>query len=147
MELTKGARGNSKIYVWFLALLLIACQGIQVIEPEERISLLDGGPHNGTWESSDVILKFQYVNEPGLITMNIDGDAKGKYDQLTVWVFFLDAGGKVLQTRTVFNTGYLAQTPSERPRKGTTEIAFEVPLETRNLSFRSNVKPYSFGRP
>ena len=147
MELTKGVRGNSKIYVWFLALLLIACQGIQVIEPEKPISLLDGGPHNGTWESSDVILKFQYVNEPGLITMNIDGDAKGKYDQLTVWVFFLDAEGKVLQTRTVFNTGYLAQTPSERPRKGNTEIAFEVPLETRNLSFRSNVKPYSFGRP
>ena len=31
MELTKGARGNSKIYVWFLALLLIACQGIQAV--------------------------------------------------------------------------------------------------------------------
>lgn len=147
MESKENVWADSKIYIWFLALLLIACQGVQVIEPEARISLLDSGPHAGTWESSDVILKYQYVNEPGLITMNIDGEAKGKYDQLTVWVFFLDAEGKVLQSRTVFNTGYLAQTPSERPRKGSTEISFEVPMETKKLAFRSNVKPYSFGRP
>jgi hypothetical protein len=132
MELKKVTRGGSKICIWFLAILVIACQGVQVIEPEERISLLDGGPHDGTWESSDIILKYQYVNQP---------------DQLTVWVFFLDAQGKILQTRTVFNTGYLAQTPSERPRKGSTEITFEVPMETNHLAFQSAVKPYSFGRP
>jgi hypothetical protein len=147
MELKKGTRADSKIHIWFLAILLIACQGVQVIEPEARISLLDGGPHAGTWESSDVSLRYQYVNEPGLIKMDIQGEAKGKYDQLTVWVFFLDTQGKVLQTRTVFNTGYLAQTPSERPRKGSTEITFEVPMETHQLAFRSDVKPYSFGRP
>ena len=147
MELRRIIRRNAKIYIWLLALLLIACAGIQVIEPEARISLLGGGPHAGTWESSDVILKYQYVNEPGLITMNIDGEAKGKYDQLTVWVFFLDAQGKVLQSRTAVNTGYLAQTPSERPRKGNTRITFEVPMETQQMAFRSNVKPYSFGRP
>lgn len=128
-------------------ILLIACQGVQVIDAEERIPLLGGGPHAGTWESSDVRLKFEYVNEPGLITMNIDGAAKGKYDQLIVWIFFVDAEGKVLQTRTVFNTGYLAQTPSDRPRQGSTKITFEVPMETKQLAFRSNVKPYSFGRP
>jgi hypothetical protein len=147
MELKKVTRGGSKICIWFLAILVIACQGVQVIEPKERISLLDGGPHDGTWESSDIILKYQYVNQPGLIKLNVQGEAKGKYDQLTVWVFFLDAQGKILQTRTVFNTGYLAQTPSERPRKGSTEITFEVPMETNHLAFQSAVKPYSFGRP
>lgn len=147
MELKKGVWGEANIYIWFLALLLIACQGVQVIEAEDRISLLDGGPHAGSWESSDVILNYKYVKEPGLITMNIQGEAKGKYDQLTVWVFFLDAQGQILQTRTVFNTGYIAQSPSERPRQGSTEITFEVPMETNHLAFRSNVKPYSFGRP
>ena len=147
MELKSIVREDAKLCIWILAFLLIACASVQVIEPEARIALMGGGPHAGTWESSDVILKYEYVNEPGLITMIIDGKAKGKYDQLTVWVFFLNAEGKVLQSRTVFNTGYLAQTPAERPRKGSTKITFEVPMETQKLAFRSNVKPYSFGRP
>ena len=147
MQLKRSITRESKICIFLLVILLFACQGVQVIEPEARISLLDSGPHAGTWESSDVILKYQYVNEPGLIKMNIQAQAKGKYDQLTVWVFFLDAEGKVLQTRTAINTGYLVQTPSERPRKGNTKITFEVPMETKKLAFRSNVKPYSFGRP
>ena len=147
MKFEKTAREHVKIYIWFLAFLLIACAGVQVIEPEARISLRGGGPHTETWESSDVILKYEYVNEPGLITMIIDGKAKGKYDRLTVWVFFLDAEGKVLQSRTVFNTGYLAQAPTDRPREGSTKITFEVPMETKKLAFRSDTKPYSFGRP
>jgi hypothetical protein len=147
MELKKSVWKDANIYIWFLALLLIACQGVQVIEAEDRISLFDGGPHTGSWESSDVILKYEYIREPGLISMKVQGEAKGKYDQLTVWVFFLDTQGQILQTRTVFNTGYIAQTPSERPRKESTEITFEVPMETNHLAFRSNVKPYSFGRP
>ncbi len=147
MKLKNTVWGEAKLCIWLLALLMIACAGVQVIEPEARISLLGGGPHTGMWESSDVRLNYEYVNEPGLITMNIQGEARGKYDQLTVWVFFLDAEGKVLQSRTVFNTGYLAQTPTERPRKGGTKITFEIPMETKKLAFRSDVKPYSFGRP
>lgn len=147
MEFAKKIREEFKICILLLTILLIACASVQVIEPEVRITLLGGGPHAGSWESKDVILKYEYLNEPGLITMNIQGEAKSKYDQLTVWVFFLDAEGKVLQSRTAFNTGYLAQTPSERPCKGSTKITFEVPMETQKLAFRSNVKPYSFGRP
>ena len=147
MELNKVTAGGFKICIWLLVILVIACQGIQTIEPKERISLLDGGPHSGTWESSDVVLAYQYVNQTGKIKLAIQGKAKGKYDQLSVWVLFLDSQGKILETRTVFNTGYLAQTPTERPRKGSIEKTFEVSVETNHLAFQSAVKAYSFGRP
>lgn len=147
MEPKKGVRGDFKICVWLLAILLIACQGVQTVDPKERISMLEGGPHAGTWESSDVVLEYQYVNQPGKIKLDIQGKAKRKYDQLSIWVLFLDAQGKILETRTVFNSGYLAQTPTERPRKGSIEKTFEVPVETNHLAFQSAVKPYSFGRP
>jgi hypothetical protein len=147
MQLEKAPTGGSKLCIWFLAILLIACQGVQTVEPRELISLLEGGPHAGTWESSDVVLTYQYVNQPGKIKLDIQGKAKRKYDQLSVWVLFLDAQGKTLETRTVFNTGYLAQTPSERPREGSIEKTFEVPMETNHLAFQSAAKAYSFGRP
>ncbi len=147
MELKRLIMGAFINCLLFLSILLIACQGVQTVEPQERISLLQGGPHAGTWESSDVVLEYQYVNQPGIIKLSIQGETKRKYDQLSVWVLFLDAQGKILETKTVFNSGYLAQTPSERQRKDSIEKTFDVPVETNHLAFQSLLKLYTFGRP
>ena len=91
----------------FLLFLLVSCQGVQTtVAPENRIALLQDGPHNGSWESIDVFIEYQYVKQPGTFKLNLGGHAKRGYDQLSVWVLFLDAQGKILDTKSVFNSGF-----------------------------------------
>ena len=66
----------------FFSILLIACQGVQrTVAPEDRISLRQGGPHTGNWESK---VKTQV-----------------QYDGIKVHVLFVDPEGKVLVRKEV----------------------------------------------
>ena len=119
----------------FFLFLLIACQGMQTtIAPENRIALLQGGPYNGSWESIDVFIEYQYIKQPGTFKLNLGGHAKRGYDQLSVWVLFLDAQGKILDTKSVFNSGLLQK--SARGRGGI-ERTFEIPMGTTQFAFQS----------
>ncbi|MCP4256221.1 MAG: hypothetical protein GY774_01685, partial [Planctomycetes bacterium] len=95
MELKKANMGAFKYSLLILSILLIACQGPQRVAPQDRIALSQGGPHAGSWESKDVFLEYQYVRQPGIIKLGIRAKAKRKYDQLSVWVSFLDTEGKI----------------------------------------------------
>ena len=131
-----------KYCLLFLSILLIACQGLQRVAPKDRIALLQGGPHAGSWESIDVFLEYQYVRQPGIIKLSIRGNAKQKYDQLSIWVLFLDTEGNILETKSVFNSGY-RQGPSRKRRYiGSIEKTFEMPKQTNHLAFRSLLEPY-----
>jgi hypothetical protein len=119
----------------FFLFLLIACQGVQTtIAPENRIALLQGGPYNGSWESIDVFIEYQYIKQPGTFKLNLGGHAKRGYDQLSVWVLFLDAQGKILDTKSVFNSGLLQK--SARGRGGI-ERTIEIPIGTTQFAFQS----------
>ena len=139
MESKKGIMGAFISCILFLSILLIACQGIQRIEPKDRTSLLQSGPHAGTWESIDVFIEYQYVNQPGIIKLNIQAKAKRLYDKLEIWVSFCDAEGKILETKSVYNSGHLTRPLEERPRKVSIGKTFEVPLETNCLMFQSKL--------
>ena len=141
MELKKVTMRAVISSILFLSTLLIACQGIQRVEAKDRTSLLQGSPHAGTWESIDVFLKYQYVNQPGIIKLNIQGKAKRLYDQLEIWLFFCEAEGKILETKSVYNSGYLTRPLTERQRKVSIEKTFEMPLETNYLAFQSRLGP------
>jgi hypothetical protein len=138
MKLKKSiAEGMISCLVFFL-FVLAACQGIQTtIAPENRIALLQGGPHTGSWESIDVFLEYQYAKQPGTIKLNIGGHAKRKYDQLSVWVRFLDAQGKILETKSVYNSGFRQKLTS---RQGRIEKTFELPMGTTQFAFQSTLK-------
>jgi len=91
----------------FFSMVLATCQGLQTtVAAQDRIPLLQGGPHTGSWESNDVSLEYQYVAQQGTFKLNIGGEAKRKYDQLSVWIKFFDAQGQVLETKSVFNSGF-----------------------------------------
>jgi len=130
-----------------LSILLIAFQsscvgpGQMTVAPERRIPLLKDTPHEGSWESSDVALEYQYVEQTGVIQLSVTGKAKRKFDQLTVWVLFLDAQGKVLETKSIYNSGFRTVDKATKREKGTIEKTFKMPLETTNIAFRSSVKP------
>ncbi len=147
MKLKKVIMGAFISCILFLSILLIACQGIQRVETKDSTSLLQGGPHTGTWESIDVFLEYQYVNQADIIELNIQGKAKRLYEELEIWLSFCEAGGKILETRSVYNSGYLIKQLSERPRKVSIEKTFEMPLETNHLAFQSRLVTIIDSRP
>ena len=147
MELKKAARGAFKCGLLSVSILLIACQGLQVVEPQDRIALLQGGPHAGSWESNDVFLEYQYVWQSGKIELSFSGNAKRGYDQLLVWVLFLDTEGKILETKSGFNSGYRQGSSGKRWYLGSVEKMFELPQQTTHLAFRSWLDLYKGSPP
>ena len=107
MKLKNYKAGGIIRCLLFFSMVLATCQGLQTtVAAQDRIPLLQGGPHAGSWESNDVSLEYQYVAQEGSFKLNIGGNAKRKYDQLSVWIKFFDAQGKVLETKSVFNSGF-----------------------------------------
>ena len=147
MELKKIIMGAFISCILFLSILFIACQSIQRVETKVSTSLLQGGPHTGTWESIDVFLEYQYVNQAGIIELNIQGKAKCLYEEFQIWLSFCEAGGKILETKSVYNSGYLTEPLDERPRKISIEKTFEIPLETNHLAFQSRLVTIIDSRP
>ena len=121
-----------KYGVWFLTLSLLACQGLQrTVAPEDRISLLQGGPHTGIWESKAILLEYQYDNLSGELKLNVRVKVKTevRYDGIKVYLLFVDAQGSVLERKEV--AVYRLDT------------TFEIPSETTFISFQAN----TFRRP
>lgn len=122
----------------FFSMVLAICQGLQTtVAAQKRIPLLQGGPHTGSWESNDVFLEYQYVAQEGTFKLNIGGKAKRKYDQLTVWIKFFDEQGKVLETKSVFNSGFRRKLSRG---KDTIEKTFKIPTNSTQFTFQSMLK-------
>jgi hypothetical protein len=111
------------------------------VAPEKRIPLIKDTPHKGSWESSDVTLEYQYVEQNDVIQLSVAGEAKRGYDQLMVWVKFVDAEGKILETKSIYNSGFRSGSSGERPRKGRIEKTFEMPPGTTDIAFQSSLQP------
>lgn len=117
---------------------LSGCVGSQMmVAPEDSISLVQGGPQTGSWESNDVLLNYQYVYQPGALKLNFSGGAKRGYDQLAIWIRFFDAQGKLLETKSVFNSGFRQKFSSVR---GSNQKIFDIPMESTQFSFQSMLK-------
>ena len=132
MELMRVIVGAFKNCLLFLSILLIACQGMQrTVAPEDRISLHQGGPHTGTWESNTIFLEYQYNKLAGEFKLSVQVKVKTKvrYDGFKVYVLFVDAGGRVLVRKEV--AVYRL------------DNTFEIPPETTFISFNA----YTFRRP
>jgi hypothetical protein len=122
----------------FISMVLVTCQGLQTtVAAKDLIPLQQGGPHAGSWESSDVFLEYQYVSQQNTFKLNIGGKAKRKYDQLSVWIKFFDAQGKALEKESVFNSGFRQKLPRGKDR---IEKTFEIPMGSIQFGFQSMLK-------
>ena len=104
MELMRVIVGAFKSCLLFLSILLIACQGMQrTVAPEDRISLRQGGPHTGIWESNTIFLEYQYYKLAGEFKLSVQVKVKTKvrYDGFKVYVLFVGAEGRVLERKEV----------------------------------------------
>ena len=134
--------------LWLIIILLMASQGRLVnaqgtVAENNRIALSQDASNDGTWESNDVSLDYSYVRQAGKITITFDGRAKAKYDQLIVRVAFIDAQGKILDRKTVYNSGFRGElSRSKKYRKKRFEKSFDIPPQATHMAFQSLLKPY-----
>jgi hypothetical protein len=108
-----------------------ACQGLQkTVSPEDRISLLDGGPHSGDWESRTMRLEYQYYKDAGelKLSLRIKIKDRARYAGYSVWVLFADAQGNILEERSI----------------GSWENTLKIPPQTVYLSFRTYLEPHVY---
>ena len=148
MKSNKLSTDAFKTLLLFLIILIFASQNscstsrIITVAPENRIPLIQDTPQEGTWESGDVFLEYEFVKEEGTVGLIIDGRTKRRLDQIAVWVLFLDKEGRLLEKETVYNSGFRTKRTKARRIEGTIERAFEVPPETHYLAFQSKQEPY-----
>ena len=109
-------------------LTLTACQGMErMVKPEDRISLQEGGPHSGNWESKTMSLDYQYAKQSDEIKLSARPTVKTKasYAGFKVWVLFVDSQGKIIEEKSI-DSG---------------QNTFKIPPETTELSFRTFLEP------
>ena len=99
--------------------LCIACAGINPLSPgawvaeEDRIPLMDGGPHKGTWKTRDLSVHYEYQEAaPSLQVKGVVELANYipmGYDSLEyfhLYIHFLEDNGTVLATQRIKSSGY-----------------------------------------
>jgi hypothetical protein len=131
---------------FLLIILLVACagrlttyEGLWVAE-DKRISLQDGGPHKGNWQTRDVAIEFAYQQKPQ--HLQISGVIKlGSYltngfrtlEYLILDIYTLDADGIVLNSELILNYGY------RRDLDFVGEMTFDnqlaLPADTASIAF------------
>ena len=127
--------------LWFIFQSGCVGPGQMTVPPEKRIPLSKDSPQAGSWESYDVALRYQFVEQSGAIQLSVTGRAKRGYDQLVVWMKLVDTGGKVLETKNIYNSGYRSGFSRGKSHKGTIEKTFELPPGTTAIAFQSSLTP------
>ena len=135
-----------KVVIFFFSIhFIFACAGNLAnnrgawVKEQNRISLLEQGPHKGHWKTRDISIEYEYRKETD--NFKISGMVelahyiKGGYNTLEylyLYVYFLEADGIVLEarTQTLASRRWLItlekmsfKNSSELP-KGTVAIAF-----------------------
>jgi hypothetical protein len=138
----------SKSFLVLLSFLLFAFQnscstpGQRTVAPQNRIPLTRDAQQGGSWESSDASLEYQYLKESGVTKLSFRGRAKAKYDEFIVSVVFLDADGKILERRNVYNSGYRGEIIPKKRFRQDFENTLEIPQEATHMAFQSLLRPY-----
>ena len=120
MRAKKRALVAFKLYGSFLLIiLLVACAGRVFtykgswVAEDDRITLQDGGPHKGNWQTRDVAIEYAYQQETQ--NLQISGVVKlegylttgfSTLEYLRLDIFMLDADGIVLNSELILNIGY-----------------------------------------
>ena len=117
--------------LFLLPLSWMACSGMQTsVAPENRIPLLDGGPHAGTWESRTVRLDYEYYKQSGEIqlSLKIKITTRARHEGYRVWVQFANDQGKILEEISIWSW----------------DNTLKVPPGSVYLSFRTFLQPHVY---
>ena len=120
LALLTGCGGKSSSYVG------------RPVDEDKRIAILDGGPHEGVWETSHVTVNYQYNRQAE--TMKLSGKASvkrgGMIDYFSLHIHFIDGQGKINQNLQLVTAG---------GRNQVHEFSFEkkmkLEMDTRSMVF------------
>lgn len=116
----RGKIGKRLFFLGFLTstLIFFSCNGAlsnkgSMVQPDRRIPLVQGEQQDGHFGSNDLSLDYSY--EAGSNTMNISGTIIfanyliynfSTIDRFRLRVMLLDADGRVLDEKGIYNTGH-----------------------------------------
>ena len=138
----------SKNILLLLSFLLLAFQsscstpGQRTIAPQNLIPLTRDAQQGGSWESNDASLEYHYIKASGITKLSVRGRARAKYDQFTVSVLFLEADGKILERRSVYNSGFRGEPTQKKRLRRDFESTHEIPPEATHMAFQSSLRPF-----
>ncbi len=131
---------------FLLIILLVACagrlttyKGLWVTE-DNRISLQDGGPHQGNWQTRDVAIEYTYQQETQ--NLQLSGVVKlGGYlitgfntlEYLILDIYTLDADGIVLNSELILN--YVYRRDLDLLGEMTFDNQLALPADTAAIAF------------
>ena len=116
-------------------LLVLGCGGVTIRE-DQRIQLQADQSYQGTQNTVDYRLEYQYVfkqaNAGGTGSIEISGKVspKRRLDSLDIYLNFLDAEGKRIGSKNVFGAG-----AGTGAGKGSFSNTFETPPGTVSIAF------------
>ena len=147
MQSNKSILITTRLVVFFgFITIFIACAGSNPLSPgawvpeEDRIQLIDGGPHKGTWETRDLSIHYEYqqgapnlqvkgiVELANYITMGYDA-----LQYLWIYVHLLERNGIVLSTQRISASGHLQSFRLSGERKFTR--SFDLTQDTVAFAF------------
>ncbi len=107
-----------QLFMTFLLItFLVACGGRlssyrgSWVEEKDRISLQAGGPHQGSWQTRDLSIEYEYQQEPqnlqisGVVNLADYLKIMGTLDHLTLEIQLLGANGIVQDTKGIRTFG------------------------------------------
>jgi hypothetical protein len=107
------------LVLFVLITICIACAGSNPLSPgawvaeENRIPLMDGGPHKGTWKTRDLSIHYEYqeaapsLQVKGVIELaNYIPMGFSTLDYLHLYIHFLENNGTVLATQRIKAFGF-----------------------------------------
>ena len=125
----------------FLLAGLASCQSSltsyrgKPVEAKNRFDLLEGGPHEGDWQTRDLRVAFQYLREQQ--DLQISGLVKPQ-DYL---LHFVDAGGKVVVDEAIMSAGYRVEMPEQMAFKAN----LKIPPDSSAIAFSYRGRAFIIG--
>ena len=135
--------------------LCIACAGGSSLSPgawvaeEDRIRVVDGGPHKASWKTRDLSIQYEYqeaapsLQVKGVVELaNYLSMGFSSLEYLHLYIHFLEANGTVLATKRIRTFGYQV---FRMEREMTFNKRFDLTQDTTAFAFSYSGKAISGG--
>ena len=105
---------------------------------DRRISLVKSGSQTGRWEAFEYSMNYKYLytqpkeGAPGAIEFSASLEkSAGGLDSLSIWMYLLDGNGRIMETKSIYDSGYKAASRMDR----SFSVTLAAPPETAGISF------------
>ena len=123
MRFSKKALMAFKLCIGFILInLILACSGVNPLSPgawveeKNRIQLLAAGPQEGSWQTRDLAIEYELLQQDNTIqitgVVNFDGYVTMGFvtlEYLTIYIHAVGPNGIVRETKAVKTFGYRRQ--------------------------------------